>query len=166
MLNSQGVWGLDLAWESKVFFLVVLVQVPFLHFRTVWASHHALLSSRHANWQIKSKKKKFWLRFPLGKKMASYSPTIKWNTFFQLINLFCFQFVWYVFPSFSIFSDEICDSSPTFQHTRKSIQGIYPGDKITYTCIPHYAFPDGSRTRTLTCDNEGHWGDITEKCKG
>ena len=32
---SRGVYGLDPASESKVFFMVVLVQVPLLHFSTI-----------------------------------------------------------------------------------------------------------------------------------
>ncbi len=32
--DSRGVHGLDPALESKGFFIVVLVQVPLLHFRT------------------------------------------------------------------------------------------------------------------------------------
>ena len=37
-------------------------------------------------------------------------------------------------------------------------------DTITFTCVPGYAFADGSGSRTTTCQSNGLWSDGIEEC--
>ena len=40
------------------------------------------------------------------------------------------------------------------------------GDNITYSCIEGYSFVDGSAEVTVSCQDDGLWGNVTMECMG
>ena len=61
-----------------------------------------------------------------------------------------------------------CEGEPTWiKYTDYEINGRSPGDRVVYVAMIGTKFADGTTTRSIICNSDGSWEEISEgpECK-